>query len=833
MSGQPNFLSYADVLRRHQELSQAGREVSASDLHDFAAAAAAAGARIAATRERSLVQNILYYWAAEQITRGGKTEVGWSPPALEAFNAAAVAKAAPPATGEAAAAAEPPAPAPALADSDVEGLARTRAIIRIAATARQWRVKDHEPGYLLTGRALAEASLYVEDDPDIAELVRASGRAASRDKWKFWSALAVISVLAVSLLAYGWFRERQVSAALKEKSGKLEKSVEAAEFAAEKAKSDGKLIQEKTELALKRSREQQGQMDDTRAQADGVLSRLEDAVTSLRAARSKGLIASEDIPPSLRWLVEGDAMLAPPADPLPPPPVPPPVPSLAAGYDPAFLIPAADPGAAPQPGDAPAPIAPLSFPKLGPKIAGQAFGGGKLLDYVNFSIVLSAPRRMPLATASNFDRGQAALLARPKADFQFDARVPQDSQAEPAWFTDNDIDRGHLVTAREIAWGAAFKGDPAAAGQRAYALVNTFTNITPQFDTFNKGVWRKLEHYAESEFNPGVSRVTIFSGPVLADDDPMISGVKVPRQFWKILVSTAPDRPSDLVVEAYLIAQVNEAGTAKLNEARFVKESFRARVSDVERLTGLDFGENLRAADRLWRVLPVSVQKRDRTPGDDLAERAKLIDDSNKQVRKSTAQEIITALRDDGLAASEQLKVAAALIALAQPAQFQKLSADGRFNLAFITSEVPKAKWDLADWIDLKAATRRAAADIEAAIIADPQHPMPKTLEQLQVLKQRLDWPLANGVTVYLQFAGMTREDANAVMDRLKLLGWTLPGAERVGAAATRNEVRFTLGDAPAAQLLAADLRALGRTSVQPRQTSGIKPGVPEIWISN
>ena len=59
----------------------------------------------------------------------------------------------------------------------------------------------------------------VEDDPDIAELVRASGRAASRDKWKFWSALAVISVLAVSLLAYGWFRERQVSAALKDNPG--------------------------------------------------------------------------------------------------------------------------------------------------------------------------------------------------------------------------------------------------------------------------------------------------------------------------------------------------------------------------------------------------------------------------------------------------------------------------------------------------------------------------------------------------------------------------------------------------------------------------------------
>ena len=63
---------------------------------------------------------------------------------------------------------------------------------------------------------------------------------------------------------------------------------------------------------------------------------------------------------------------------------------------------------------------------------------------------------------------------------------------------------------------------------------------------------------------------------------------------------------------------------------------------------------------------------------------------------------------------------------------------------------------------------------------------------------------------------------------------WSLPAEERIASAAGLNEVRYGEGDDDrrAAELLAADLRALGRSAVRARQEKGIRPKTPEIWIS-
>src|SRR5262249_34134044 len=156
-----NFASLAALRARHEELlSSASKDeslgaIATSDIQDFLSRAAATGTIIIDPRERRAVQNNLRFWAAELITRG---VTDWALPVL-----------APPQLASAESGA---ATAPDEKSSDQE-LAHSRALVRIAASARQWRVSN-DPGWLLKGAALEEAEQFVHDDDDIRALVDAS-----------------------------------------------------------------------------------------------------------------------------------------------------------------------------------------------------------------------------------------------------------------------------------------------------------------------------------------------------------------------------------------------------------------------------------------------------------------------------------------------------------------------------------------------------------------------------------------------------------------------------------------------------------------------------------
>src|SRR6185295_20079291 len=143
--------------------------------------------------------------------------------------------------------------------------------------------------------------------------------------------------------------------------------------------------------------------------------------------------------------------------------------------------------------------------------------------------------------------------------FQLDARVPQDVQLSPADFTNPDLARGRLVSARDIAWGDALPDNPEAVGRLAYGMTSVMTNVMPRYDTFNVQ-WFGMERYARELFSPRSDRIIIFSGPVFADDDATVGEIRVPQRFWKVLVATQPANPASVFVEAYLIAQVERDG---------------------------------------------------------------------------------------------------------------------------------------------------------------------------------------------------------------------------------------------------------------------------------
>ncbi|CAM5774635.1 hypothetical protein LMIY3S_04621 [Labrys miyagiensis] len=84
--------------------------------------------------------------------------------------------------------------------------------IRLSALARQWRESDYLPGYLLTGVALAEASAYRRNDPEIEKLVVASEAAERRTLFirRGFFAVSFLLILLAAAASY-LFKETEAS----------------------------------------------------------------------------------------------------------------------------------------------------------------------------------------------------------------------------------------------------------------------------------------------------------------------------------------------------------------------------------------------------------------------------------------------------------------------------------------------------------------------------------------------------------------------------------------------------------------------------------------------
>lgn len=265
------------------------------------------------------------------------------------------------------------------------------------------------------------------------------------------------------------------------------------------------------------------------------------------------------------------------------------------GYDPAFL------GAS----------APVPLPELSADLRAQAAVNEQVstgvdphvLPYHHFSVVIDRERRLARYTAVNIDGGRALRLRRERDRWILDPRVPADQQTGEAVYERNALDRGHLVRRLDPAWGGS-----QAEAKLANDDTFHFTNCTPQHEDFNqsKTTWAGLEDYILENADNRDLRVNVFSGPVLADDDDVYKGVKLPRQFWKVV--TIVKASGALSATAYLLSQeqlLHDGGfEATLPEEEFsygAYKTFQVPVSEVERVTGLSFG-TLRAADPLARL---------------------------------------------------------------------------------------------------------------------------------------------------------------------------------------------------------------------------------------
>jgi endonuclease G, mitochondrial len=230
------------------------------------------------------------------------------------------------------------------------------------------------------------------------------------------------------------------------------------------------------------------------------------------------------------------------------------------------------------------------------------------LASTHFTILFDPVRRLARATGVNIDGALLREIERAD-DWQLDPRVPANEQAGPELYARNDLDRGHQVRRRDPVWGDL------ATAERANADTFVYTNAAPQAGVFNQSqeLWAGLEDYVLGYARAWRQRISVFTAPVLAADDPVYRGIGIPQRFWKIAAWTTQTRSAGEVARlsatGYLLDQTPELDDIDLSSARALSSlqdrppplgpyrTFQVPISGLEDLTGLDFGP-LTAADR-------------------------------------------------------------------------------------------------------------------------------------------------------------------------------------------------------------------------------------------
>ena len=230
-------------------------------------------------------------------------------------------------------------------------------------------------------------------------------------------------------------------------------------------------------------------------------------------------------------------------------------------------------------------------------LPGESGDGRFELKYHHFSVLFNKARQLAFAAAVNYDPTAKVQHPRDKAGDKwfYDPRVvpEMDLQAGEDLYAGNALDRGHLVRRADAAWGRNKKEAKLANDDTFH-----FTNCSPQHAITNQGIikqappglklWGSLEEHVAAQGKKGKRKLCIFNGPVFRTSDKAYRGVKMPREFWKVVVFANDD--GEPGAAAFVLTQ---AGLIEDLQEEFEVGEYKAvqvRVKDLEAKTGLNLG---------------------------------------------------------------------------------------------------------------------------------------------------------------------------------------------------------------------------------------------------
>ena len=218
-------------------------------------------------------------------------------------------------------------------------------------------------------------------------------------------------------------------------------------------------------------------------------------------------------------------------------------------------------------------------------------GGKSILPYMHFSVAMSRSRRLCRFSAVNID-GNSSIGAK-RLSWRIDPRIPKEFQIINECYGESPkFSRGHMTRREDPIWGSI--ADATVGNSDSMHVTNT----VPQMQTLNGVIWLALENYALQNARKDKMKISVLTGPVLADDDPERYGVKIPVRFWKIIVFIH-DITKKLCATGYMMSQETH-----LRNEEFIFGSHneeQVSIKEIEKITGLSFN-NLSASDPLNRL---------------------------------------------------------------------------------------------------------------------------------------------------------------------------------------------------------------------------------------
>ncbi|HAA31424.1 MAG TPA: endonuclease [Cyanobacteria bacterium UBA8553] len=226
-----------------------------------------------------------------------------------------------------------------------------------------------------------------------------------------------------------------------------------------------------------------------------------------------------------------------------------------------------------------------------------------LLPYHHFSIVMNKVRKMAFYTAVNLDGTKIDRSIGRDDNWIADPRIGENEQTNNSLYKNNDLDRGHLVRRLDPVWGSV--------AEAANSDTFHYTNCSPQHKDFNQNevTWLGLENYILDNARAEKFRVSVFTGSVFRNDDREHRRVKLPRQFWKVLVMV---KEGNLSATGYLLSQeelIQNFPKEAFSDDRRVR-TYQVPIQEIEDLTGLSFGlsefDPMESSESTSRIIPIS-----------------------------------------------------------------------------------------------------------------------------------------------------------------------------------------------------------------------------------
>lgn len=253
-------------------------------------------------------------------------------------------------------------------------------------------------------------------------------------------------------------------------------------------------------------------------------------------------------------------------------------------------------------------LAKIYAPVLG-DVAPLLDGSGHELAYHHFTSVIHAERKFPLLTAVNINGKGLVHPGKRKDTWRRDARIADEFQPDGDFYEKAkgsdpvQFSRGHQVRLFDPCWSDA-SDDAQRLAESKLGAEDTFhyTNAAPQVQTYNDIDWGNLEDYLLDKAQTTEKLLTVFTGPIYRDDDPIYgkgrkSTWKIPLSFWKIAV--LQKTPTKIAAAAFIVGQTQYvqalyeakvfSGLKPYTVDEMRKRRIQTTIKAIEEETGLDF----------------------------------------------------------------------------------------------------------------------------------------------------------------------------------------------------------------------------------------------------